>query len=133
MEFPRVLEQKTVQWATLIPDRSPEFKVHSSKGLANSALAMRFPQYECARYTVVDGKWVLDWEYHLAENCSRCGNKFPKYNHGRNLSEEVDTITINKAVICDDCWAAERRTKRVAAEEARERKLLADLQAKYKN
>ena len=38
MSFPDTIQAEEAHvWATMIPDRTPEFKVHKSEGLANSA------------------------------------------------------------------------------------------------
>lgn len=50
-EFPDVYQSKaSPEWATVCPDRSPEFKAHSKKGLAHSAIAYHKPHTEIALY-----------------------------------------------------------------------------------
>lgn len=50
-EFPEVFESKAPpQWATFAPERSPSFKLHTSLGLALSAIANKKPHQEVALY-----------------------------------------------------------------------------------
>jgi hypothetical protein len=50
-EFPDIYPAKeSPQWATFCPTRSPEFKAHTKKGLAHSAIAYHKPHAEIALY-----------------------------------------------------------------------------------
>lgn len=130
MSFPEIIPSKQAQWATLCPNRSPEFKVHSGKGLASSAVANQKPDAECAIYEHIDGVWTKVWEYIYPDIC-RCGNEF-KYAGRRsyNLDPNHEGSIKDADVICNECYNKQYQIKRDAQELERNRKELARAQAK---
>lgn len=127
MSFPETIPSKSAQWATMCRDRSPEFKVHSAKGLAHSAIANKKPYAEIALYENINGVWTKVWEYVYPEIC-RCGNLF----HGGpyRISPTHEGGVRDADVICIDCYSKESQIKREAQEFERNRRELARLQAK---
>ena len=81
-EYPDVLTFQTEPFATVIPSRSPAFKVHRTEGLANSALAHH---RNGAKYELINGTWTKKWEFNTnPTNCDNCGNLLgddDKYTH----------------------------------------------------
>lgn len=73
MTFPDTIPASTSQWATMIPARNPEFKVHSKESLANSAMSQRGLRESFAKYELVGDKWILRWKYEPRDACDRCG------------------------------------------------------------
>lgn len=68
--FPDVLAFDKEPFATVIPYRSPSFKVHKTEGLANSALSHH---KQGAKYELVNGVWTKRWEFKEPDNCEVCG------------------------------------------------------------
>ena len=134
-KFPETIKSTQNQWATLCPDRSPEFKVHSKRGLAHSAIAVKKPYYEIAMYELKDGTWTKVYEYVLPEVC-RCGRLFKETSasYGRNrynLDPNFDGSIKDAPVICWECYKAIEQAKYDEQTKRRELKQLADLRAKY--
>lgn len=67
--FPDQLSFHKEPFATVIPYRSPAFKVHKSEGLANSALSHH---KEGAKYKQENGVWVKTWEFYEPIECESC-------------------------------------------------------------
>lgn len=71
-EFPDTIPAEISSWATKIPRRNPEFKVHAKESLANLALGQRDLYESFAKYELVNGEWVLRFKYEPREDCDRC-------------------------------------------------------------
>lgn len=69
--FPDKLSFVKEPFATVIPWRSPPFKVHKTEGLANSALSHHG---QGAKYKQVDGVWIKVWEFYEPTECENCQN-----------------------------------------------------------
>lgn len=122
-------------WATMIPDRSPEFKVHKSEGLANSAMGNRGINESYAKYELVDGVWHKRYEYIPPDVCDRCNGPFVgtrPYDTGRNRQRYLyKGVGYLAPVICNTCYRADYDEYMREAREKQERRTLAQLQAKY--
>jgi hypothetical protein len=134
MEFPDTIPSKESMWATYIPARSPEFKVHKTLGLARSAMGQRSYDESYALYEMQGGQWVKTFEYHPAEMCGICGWRF---NNGTDRWARVRYESMSKASkwtkgpICAKCYGIQRDQIRREAEERRELAELKRLQNKY--
>lgn len=65
---------KTPEWATYVPDRNPDFKVHKRKADALNAFPYR-DNYILYRYDFDTGKWVEQFRIEnrpTPEICDRC-------------------------------------------------------------
>lgn len=140
-EFPDVYERANPpEWATFVPDRTPAFKLHTSKQLAHSAIADKKPKREVALYHIESdeaGKpvWRKVWEYVYPDNCERCGGSFEWERFGRKrieycLPRGADRV-IDKPVICRECQSKESDEAKERARKAWEIKELERLQDKY--
>lgn len=73
LPFPdRITSKQPHSWATLVPDRSPQFKVHNDQGKARAALTCHFRDCAVALYELVEGAWCKREEYARGV-CSTCG------------------------------------------------------------
>jgi hypothetical protein len=124
MEFPDTYEAKQPpEWATYCPDRRQPFKVHSSKGLAHSAIGYHKPGSEIAMYhlEVEDGGpvWKKAWEFKFPNECPKCGKSCRVYK----IPYRYEGTIKDAQVICDSCWYDEyqeyRETQRREADLAR--------------
>lgn len=121
------------QWATLCFERSPEFKLHNSLGLAHSALANKKPGRDVALYHLeaVEGgfEWVKTWEYIVPVYCPVCHRlmdspRVPLTHHG----------TVKDApVVCYDCYREDYEREKQRENEKRDLAKLAELQRMYPN
>lgn len=68
--FPDQLSFVKEPYATVIPYRSPAFKVHKTEGLANAALSHH---NKGAKYKQEAGVWVKVWEFYTPTECEHCG------------------------------------------------------------
>ncbi len=132
-DFPDTLPSEEIGWATFVPERKPQFKVHNTKGLAHSALGQRNYYESYALYELVGGIWHRRFEYVPGSDCNYCGNEFSKDQWGgyvriRPLS---DGPGWNKKPICNKCYTVQREQRNREIREAQERAELARLQAIY--
>jgi len=67
--YPDTIDAQVEPFATVVPSRSPSFKVHRSEGVANSALSHH---KQGAKYELVDGVWTKRWEFYEPTNCENC-------------------------------------------------------------
>lgn len=133
-EFPDVIERpQTHVWATLVPMRSPEFKVHQSEGFANSALGQRGLYESYAKYELVNGSWVKRFEYHPPTHCSQCGNAFANKVEITRKTRFYSGLRWNAPLICRECSQEDNREHYRILKEKSERETLAKLKAKYDN
>lgn len=75
-QFPLLIESTVQSVATFIPSRQPVFKVHTTAGLAHSALGNKGFTDAKAKYELGDKGWTRVWAYVPPENCRRCNRKF---------------------------------------------------------
>jgi hypothetical protein len=140
--FPETIPAEHAQWATLIPGRNPQFKIHTNLGLAHSAIGQRNLGERFAIYKLVDGSWELEWHYEPYDNCDRCGKPFRDqaawvHSHGRKLEGQhikggpTKRVWEGANIICEPCYNSDRATANQEYQEAQERKRLAELRAKY--
>ncbi len=114
MEFPEFYEaKKPPEWATFCPDRRPNFKVHTSKGLAHSAIGYHKPQSEIAMYhlEVINGEavWQKVWEYTFPSSCPSCGKDFKPergYSSKYCLEYRFEGTIKDAPVVCYECHSA---------------------------
>ena len=134
--FPDEIPSEQSQWATFIPKRNPEFKVHSNLGLAHSAMGQRSLDECYALYQLVDGKWTLHFVYEPPEHCNRCRKAFEpqerwqRYSN-RHYQDKGKRPWQGGNVICSQCRARDVQARLDEYNEAQERKRLAELKAKY--
>lgn len=136
MSFPdRVVPVDAHIWATMIPARTPEFKVHKTEALANSAMGNRNIHESYAKYELVNGIWEKRYEYVPPAVCDSCGGPFigtRSYDRGMNRKAHFYKGPQYLApVICSKCYEADRAEHNRIWQEKRERETLAKLQAKY--
>jgi len=124
-------------WATHVPNRSPAFKVHSSEGLANSAVGYHFPGVTVTKYKLTDGEWAVHTVFEVPPVCDRCSKEFTTDRWGR---KQVDrpykrsgNAKYSDPCICRPCYDKEYAAIRAEWLEKEERRRLAELQAKYGN
>lgn len=136
MSFPDTIPNAEAHvWATMIPLRAPEFKVHKNEGLANSALGNRGVNEKFAKYELVEGLWHKRFEYIPPDKCERCSGPFVgkrPYESGRNKQKYFYKGPGYLApILCNTCHASDYEEYTREARERREREQLAQLQAKY--
>jgi hypothetical protein len=92
-------------WATYVEDRSPQFKVHSSEGLANSAVGYHYPGTTVVKYKLQDGEWQVYETYETPKTCAWCEQPFVKVMWSRLhfRPREAKGPEYRKPVICADC------------------------------
>lgn len=132
-DFPDVMPQKSATWATLCYDRSPEFKVHSARGLALNAIGNKKPTTEIALYENQNGVWTKVWEWKKPEICE-CGRSFKGDKWGRGkyyIDPEFEGTIKDAPVICQVCYTDKKEFARNKQTEERERQELARLLAKH--
>ena len=125
-EFPDTLPSKESMFATYIPARTPEFKVHRTEGLAHSALGQRNYNESYAKYEMKEGQWVKVFEHHPADACGLCGGTFqvthPSGRTGVFRYESYAKVPKwQKEPICHNCYTTQREKQRRIDEEKRER------------
>lgn len=134
MEFPETIEPKSQPvWATHIPGRSPEFKVHKTVGQAHNALSQRGFHEHYALYHLIDGVWNKTFEYHPPEVCE-CGRRYAEsaqpyrsvYNRDPDAKHRWDSLPI-----CLACYEVKRLRIREEYERQRELETLKKLKEKY--
>lgn len=125
-------------WATHVPGRSPVFKVHSSEGLANSAIGYHFPGVTVTKYKLVDGEWAVHQVFEKPESCDWCGGTFIIHQYGRDYTyarrpynPRTTHAKFNLPVICESCYQKDYKAQRAEIEKQRELAKLAELKAKY--
>lgn len=128
--FPDSIPAETAQFATVIPYRTPEFKVHKSEGLANSALANR---NQGAKYKLENGAWVKVWEYKEPTHCDNCEQQEPPDAGYRWFSTPRDYRgpAIEAPNWCPPCIQEAADARRRIEQERKDRAELARLQEKY--
>jgi hypothetical protein len=81
-------------YATYVPDRSPQFKVHASRGKAVSAISY-VHSYQARGgivYALVDGKWKEELRYEPQETCDKCNKKFSWQNYPVALDRSLPVL-----------------------------------------
>jgi|SRR6478735_8958103 len=135
-KFPSKIPSDESQWATLCYGRSPEFKVHSKRGLAHSAIANKKPSHEIAMYELKEGEWHKVWEYEFPTICE-CGKTYEHTSttgftrKSYHVAWGYDGKVMDAPVVCRECY--NKSYKAYTDRQTRERELaqLADLNAKY--
>ena len=101
--FPtKIPADESPKWATLIPHRVPEFKIHSSEGLAHNAMSNRSLNESFAKYELVNGEWILRYLYRPEKYCSACGVLYASDRERRHRVPYVKPVA-TAPVICHDC------------------------------
>lgn len=105
--FPDTIPADSSNWATKVPRRHPEFKVHSKESLANSALGQRGLNESFAKYELVNGQWVLRFKYEPREDCDRCHRLYSEmtdsYWHRRRCRPAHAKPQYSSLVVCNNC------------------------------
>ena len=100
--FPPAMACDTV--ATMIPHRSPTFKVHSRPGLAHNALGQRGFNSPFAKYELENGVWVRTYAYVPPTHCKNCGERYSTgYYRYETDPREVDLPRWQRTPVCKDC------------------------------
>ncbi len=135
--FPDELPAEQSQWATYIPGRNPEFKVHSNLGLARSAMGQRSLDERYALYNLVEGTWVKTFEYGPRPNCDRCGQSYVTASNNRwrgsqrNWEDTGSRPWEGGNVICASCKNADDSLRQLKYQIKQERAEFERLKAKY--
>ena len=72
---PNARKKPSHNWASYVPDRTPQFKVHTGRGQAVNAVHYQ----RCSQprggivYEWIDGKWVENYRYEKKDTCVKCG------------------------------------------------------------
>lgn len=74
--FPSSIPIESAPYATLIPGRTPLFKVHNGLGQARQSMNR---EQRAAIYVQMDGKWVLK-EMRQPPSCATCGKMAYRYH-----------------------------------------------------
>lgn len=135
-EFPDTLPSTESQYATYIPWRTPEFKVHRTEGLAHSALGQRSYDEPYAKYELKGGVWHKVFEYQPADVCGFCKGSLRvgtpsggwRYSRNESLSKAPKWT---KKPICRNCYNIQNEQRKREMQEQRERAELARLSKKY--
>lgn len=109
---------KTPVWASYVPARSPEWKLHAGRGQAINAINNRATSYGSLGspgiiYEFVDGEWV-EWDrYERPKECAHCGGPFGHTERDRYFSEayrlhwtSTKLYAFQKPVVCATCYEA---------------------------
>jgi hypothetical protein len=102
MSLPDVFELRpptTPEWATYVPHRHPQWKIHRRKGDASNALGMHFERGPCALYHFEDGEWIKQVETG-PKQCSKCGIK-----RGEDYPEGTSYTIYGKERRPTKCWS----------------------------
>lgn len=103
-------------WATKIPYRGPEWKVHTSKGHASNAVAQRGLREPWAVYELVDKEWILRACNDLGPICPRCNGEYdqayqavynepPRYGgQNRFFDPQNNGPKYQREIICAVCY-----------------------------
>lgn len=122
-------------WATLIPGRTPEFKVHRTEGLANSAMSQRGVYASFAKYELVDGEWKRRFLYVPRSACDRCKAPYAIHETGysrmRNIDSTFDGPNYLAPVICNMCNREDEERRYAVLMKKRDLAELERLKAKY--
>jgi hypothetical protein len=124
-------------WATYVHGRSPQFKVHSSEGLANSAIGYHYPQSTVVKYKLQDGEWQEFEAYEPPTNCDWCNGTFLTrgYVNREHISYHRPRYApgpeFKKPVICFACHEKEYNEHREKARVEQEPKELERLKSLY--
>lgn len=128
------------KWATYIPSRSPQHKMHNTRGQAHNAVANKFPDGEGHVFEFVDGDWKISHSYYPPDECAWCKGDFwtqNPYSHRRHLSRYVprsqEGPNFKRDVICASCYNKDEQDRRVRLQEERERAEYERLAGKYGN
>ena len=106
-KFPDTLPAEISNWATKVPGRNPEFKVHAKESLANSALGQRGLHESFAKYELTNGEWVLRFKYEPREDCDRCHRRYSEMSGGywskRRARPRYAKPQYTSLVVCNHC------------------------------
>lgn len=103
--FPDTIPANDAQFATFVPFRKPEFKVHRTEGLAHSAMAQRGYGEAYAMYQLIQGFWVKVYEYQPPTDCGDCGNPIGDTKWGfPDYCKPVLRKKWNSPPICRTCY-----------------------------
>lgn len=104
-KFPDTIPADSSNWATKIPGRNPEFKVHTKESLANSAMSQRNLYESFAKYELVGGEWVLRYKYEPRPDCDRCHRPYAEMqNRWRARNRPVHARPQwSSIVVCSEC------------------------------
>ena len=125
-------------WATHVQTRSPNFKVHSSQGLAHSAVGYHFPENTVTMYHLENGEWAVYRVFERPTECDRCHGTLKVTGYGRTYTQfrrpykQRGQARFDEPVICESCYNVERDAFIQKQQKQRELKQLAELKAKYK-
>jgi hypothetical protein len=97
-------KRKEFFWATYIPDRRPEFKMHTKRAHALNAAQYR---NNYILYQWVDNEWVerSRLENFYDQKCHYCGYYFEGYQRYGGYSEWIDKDTDfpKRVRVCYEC------------------------------
>lgn len=82
MEIPEFPPRLTMEWASYVADRKPQFKVHSNRGQAKNAVMyqLRNGPRGGVIYHLEKGEWVVSFVYEQDWNCWVCGEEITDRN-----------------------------------------------------
>lgn len=116
--FPDVISQRQQGvWATKIPYRNPEWKIHESEGKANSALSQRGMYESFAKYQLIGNDWHKVFAYVPSDTC-RCDQKYTdvfqkhfshrsSYTLGKFMLDDK-RLYKGDLPLCYECYETER-------------------------
>ena len=105
----------TPEYATYLPYRNPQFKIHKTIGHARAALSYKWPVEAGILYVYKNNEWVELERSDILTNCSLCRisfsavikeNRWPitSWNWGGRPDIIVSPIYKNKTY-CKKCWS----------------------------
>jgi hypothetical protein len=104
------------EWATDVPSRNPQFKIHRTQGLAMSALSDKMPYGACQvlRFDLASMMWKVYIDFISPTDCERCGGPFA-YGTYRDRTDKIAEDRLGdkrpkwqRDIICRVCWTADR-------------------------
>lgn len=102
-------------FATYIPSRRPEFKVHSNQGHAKNAINGVWPVFPAALYQWQDDKWVEVDRVERATHCSRCEKPFDTTyeRYGQTIRELEVSPKYKSPRFCRPCVGIYKEEKQM--------------------
>lgn len=95
-----------IKWASLIPGRKPEFKVHKTRGQAFNAVSQKMPRQSVAVLEFNGADWQFYFDYSPPINCERCGGPFHPDRWNRkhlNMAKQEGDPNYLSDIVCDLC------------------------------
>lgn len=115
------------EWATYVADRSPKFKVHTTRGFANAAISNHWPSTPVELYHLESGGWVLKESYPVPTNCAECDIKITR----KRVQYGTKGPKFKRPIVCGECWDKAYHAELDRRREQAEREELERLQQKY--